>query len=202
MEYNETTADFTNGSAMDTGSPEALRPRAGEEEGFEDVGASGVLVGEKPEDKEQTEVSGQTSEVDTEPKSTDQTKTETPESPGGVLADQVSDIKLATEAQSEEQVSTPVEQKEPISPKPEDVPPPLFSPKKQSADPVSQPAEQEEVPTASEPAQESERINDGSAEDPAEQYIQYDTDGQPVVGDYLKIMFVENKVVPTILVSY
>ncbi|KAJ5983747.1 hypothetical protein N7481_005846 [Penicillium waksmanii] len=199
MEYNETTADFTNGSAMDTGSPEALRPRAGEEEGFEDVGASGVLVGEKPEDKEQTEVSGQSSEVDTESNSTDQTKTETPASPSGVLADQVSDIKLATEAQSEEQVSTPVEQKEPISPKPEDVPPPLFSPKKQPAEPVSQPAEQEEVPPVSEPAQESERINDGSAEDPAEQYIQYDTDGQPVVGDYLKIMFVENEVVPTIL---
>jgi SIT4-associating protein SAP185/190 len=202
MEYNETTADFTNGSTMDTGSPEALRPHAGEEEGFEDVGASGVLVGEKPEDKEQAEVSGQTSELDSESNSTGQTKTETPASPGGVLADQVSDIKLATETQNEEQVSTPVDQKDPISPKPEDVPPPLFSPKKQSAEPVSQPAEQEEVPPASEPAQESERVNDGSAEDPAEQYIQYDTDGQPVVGDYLKIMFVENKVVPTILVSH
>jgi SIT4-associating protein SAP185/190 len=32
-------------------------------------------------------------------------------------------------------------------------------------------------------------------------YVQLDPNGQPVVGDYLKIMFVKNKVVPTILVS-
>jgi SIT4 phosphatase-associated protein. len=44
-------------------------------------------------------------------------------------------------------------------------------------------------------------LNDGGDEDSAEQYIQLDTDGRPVVGDYLKIQFVENKVVPTILVS-
>lgn len=31
--------------------------------------------------------------------------------------------------------------------------------------------------------------------------VEHDVDGQPVVGDYLKMMFVEHKVVPTILVS-
>jgi hypothetical protein len=34
-------------------------------------------------------------------------------------------------------------------------------------------------------------LNDGGDEDSAEQYIQLDTDGRPVVGDYLKIQFVK-----------
>lgn len=38
-------------------------------------------------------------------------------------------------------------------------------------------------------------------EEQARAQIQYDPDGKPVVGDYLKIMFVEHQVVPTILVS-
>ncbi|EEH08209.1 SIT4-associating protein SAP190 [Histoplasma capsulatum G186AR] len=38
-----------------------------------------------------------------------------------------------------------------------------------------------------------------AGENVAHQNIQIDTDGQPVVGDYLKIMFVEHKVIPTIL---
>lgn len=200
MDYNETTADFTNGSAMDTGSPEAFREHAGVEEGFEDVGSSDVLGGQPTEGNDQTTASQESSQANAESDSADQNKTEIPSSPAG-LADQVSDIKLATEAQNEQQASAAAEQKDPVSPKPEDVPPPLFSPKKQSAEPVAQPAEQQEVPPNTEPAQEPETINDGGAEDPAEQYIQYDTDGKPVVGDYLKIMFVENKVVPTILVS-
>lgn len=32
--------------------------------------------------------------------------------------------------------------------------------------------------------------------------FEYDVDGQPIVGDYLKMMFVEHQVVPTILVSF
>lgn len=200
MEYNETTADFTNGSVMDIGSPEASRPRAGDEDGFEDVGASGVLVGEKPEAEGQADSSPETSKAQAEANTTGQSQTDTPASPAG-LADQVSDIKIGTEGQNEQSDSTSAEQKDLVSPKAEDVPPPLFSPKKQSAEPAPQSGEQQEVPPASEPAQEAEQINDGGAEDPAEQYIQYDTDGRPVVGDYLKIMFVENKVVPTILVS-
>lgn len=200
MEYNETTADFTNGSVMDIGSPEASRPRAGDEDGFEDVGASGVLVDENPDVQGQRDSSEEPSMTQTEASSTGQAQTDTPASPAG-LADQVSDIKIGTEGQNEQSDPAPAGQKDPVSPKAEDVPPPLFSPKKQSAELVLQSGEQQEVPSASEPAQEPETINDGGAEDPAEQYIQYDTDGRPVVGDYLKIMFVENKVVPTILVS-
>ncbi|KAJ5544252.1 hypothetical protein N7513_007063 [Penicillium frequentans] len=211
MEYNDTTADFTNGSALDSGSPEDIKgtymARAGEEEGFEDVGASGVLVGEKEGDQqtekeatplEQTVVSQEDSAVDT-PSTSSQITPESFEAQSSAtgLADRISEIQL----ESEQQKSTPqVENEQPaVSAQPEDVPPPLFTSKEQPSEPASDPADQAEGSSViTEPAQEISH-NDGSAEDPAEQYIQYDTDGHPVVGDYLKIKFVENKVVPTIL---
>ena len=40
----------------------------------------------------------------------------------------------------------------------------------------------------------------GNTHDRCSLQVQYDPNGQPVVGDYLKMMFVENQVVPTILV--
>ena len=48
------------------------------------------------------------------------------------------------------------------------------------------------------------QLNDSQAthiEDDFASQIQYDHSGQPVVGDFLKIQFVEHKVVPTILVN-
>lgn len=192
-DYNDTTADFTNGSVMDTGSPEARKAElqhAGEEEGFEDVGASGDLAGEKEESKAE-------GSKDTAAESVSAEKADVeggaPSPPTG-LADQVSEIKLEGESQ-EKQASTPdAKDQESVSAQPEDVPAPLFASKEQPAESTSQPAD-------AEPTQEAEAANDGGTEDAAEQYIQYDTDGRPVVGDYLKIQFVENKVVPTILVS-
>ncbi|GAQ37998.1 sit4-associated protein [Aspergillus niger] len=50
------------------------------------------------------------------------------------------------------------------------------------------------VPPASDSAP-----NDGDVPRQLHPDVQIDSNGQPVVGDYLKIMFVENKVVPTIL---
>jgi SIT4-associating protein SAP185/190 len=183
LDYND-TADFTNGSVMDTGSPEARKAElqgAGEEEGFEDVGASGDLAREKEESKEEA-----SQEPTSQSLPTEKTEPETgaPSPPTG-LADQVSEIKLEGESQEKKACASDERDQETISAQPEDVPAPLFASKEQSAD--------------AEPAKETEAANDGGAEDAAEQYIQYDTDGQPVVGDYLKIQFVENKVVPTIL---
>lgn len=53
------------------------------------------------------------------------------------------------------------------------------------------------------PASESAyaQPNDGDVPRQLHPDVQIDSNGQPVVGDYLKIMFVENRVVPTILVS-
>ncbi|KAJ6101054.1 hypothetical protein N7499_000684 [Penicillium canescens] len=214
VDYNDTTADFTNASAFESGSPEDVKiteePHAGEEEGFEDVGASGILVDEKAADntanaasepKEPVEEVTATEEPKTEKESSEEKTTDEPQissestdpsSPSIGLPDQVDNIKLHNEPQGEQDTSaSDNKQPEPEASRPEDVPPPLFSSNEQ-------PAESAEAP-ATETTKEPNTVNDGSEEDSAEQYIQLDTDGQPVVGDYLKIMFVENKVVPTIL---
>ncbi|KAJ5665855.1 uncharacterized protein N7477_008303 [Penicillium maclennaniae] len=164
LEYND-TADFTNGSIMDSGSPEARKAElqhAGDEEGFEDVGASGDLANEKEEGKAEA-----SSETAAESLPTEKTETETgaPAPPTG-LADQVGEIKLENETPEKEAIVSDQKDQNTASAQPED---------------------------------ETGTANDGGAEDAADQYIQYDTDGHPVVGDYLKIQFVENKVVPTIL---
>lgn len=202
MDRNDTTADFTNGSGMDTAEEhKSEMPRAGEEEGFEDVGSSGVLAGEREGDKEPAASSETPPETPPRPGDENIDPTASPRTTG--LADQVGEITLKTEAEDKTQGAASDQKDQPIvSAQPEDVPAPLFASKEEQPESVSQTTEQTEGTSAvTEPAQVSEQTNDGGAEDPAEQYIQYDTDGRPVVGDYLKIMFVENKVVPTILVS-
>lgn len=201
MNYNDTTADFINGSAMETGSPEALKARVVEDEGFEDVGASGVLVGEKGEEKEPSSQAESQQNLESNPESSEETaKTEadipsSPKTPTLGLTDQVGGMDLGNENLQEQQASTENKADDlSVTAQPEDVPPPLFAAKD------SQPESTAQTEGTTQPTQEIQPANDGGAEDPAEQYIQYDTDGRPVVGDFLKIMFVENKVVPTILV--
>lgn len=208
LDYNDNTADFTNGSTLDSGSPEDIKgahmPRAGEEEGFEDLASSDALA-EKQEGKDTNEEAPEqpanpqeTPQSESKPDTTTSSSDNPPPDTG--LADQIGEIKLDAQSQNEHKTSPPIDNEpEPVSAKPEDVPPPLFADKEQSSestpDATAQPTE-----TSTETSQQTP-IHDGGAEDPADQYIQLDTDGRPVVGDYLKIMFVENKVVPTILVS-
>ncbi|KAJ5595269.1 uncharacterized protein N7459_001477 [Penicillium hispanicum] len=220
IDYNDTTADFTNGSGLDSSSPEDVKGvhmfRAGEEEGFEDVGSSGVLVGEKEEDKEDTEPNKETTaptvavtsqetphaeaDLKTANPPSDPPVTSEAQSPTTGLAEQIGEIKIESESPKEQAVSAQTEKEQaPASAQPEDVPAPLFASKEQSSDPASSADQPGGASSNVEPAQDTNQTNDGGAEDPAEQYIQYDTDGHPVVGDYLKIMFVEHKVVPTIL---
>ncbi|KAI9373811.1 SIT4 phosphatase-associated protein-domain-containing protein [Aspergillus egyptiacus] len=89
----------------------------------------------------------------------------------------------------------------PMSLNPDAVPAPLFSTKEQP---------QEASPSAGNAPDQAAKISESSdngpetlsaqdAQQPLHPDIQVDTNGQPVVGDYLKIMFVENKVVPAIL---
>ncbi|CAG8017319.1 unnamed protein product [Penicillium olsonii] len=217
VDYNDTTVDFTNDSALGSGSPEDIKiteaPHVGEEEGFEDVGASGVLADEQAGGDKIPSAISQPSETitelpsttATEPKPEDQSNVpqtseepNTPSSPSIGLPDQVDSMKLGNEPPSESQVEE-TSKEEPKASAPGDVPAPLFSndtatDKSEAA--VGQPAEE---PAAEEQTEEASVMNDGGDEDSAEQYIQLDTNGQPVVGDYLKIQFVENKVVPTIL---
>jgi SIT4-associating protein SAP185/190 len=219
VDYNDTTVDFANESALESGSPEDTKiteaPQAGEEEGFEDVGPAGVLVDEKAGAENTTSANSQPSETVSELPSTENTTTEPkpedlaiapqpsneptdPSSPSIGLPDQVGGLKLENEPQSKQQGK---DNQEPVTSLPEDVPAPLFS-KEPAPQSTSTPVDQPEQPSSvNEQAEDASIMHDGGDEDSAEQYIQLDTDGRPVVGDYLKIQFVENKVVPTILVS-
>ncbi|MCJ1314654.1 hypothetical protein MMC25_008336 [Agyrium rufum] len=96
------------------------------------------------------------------------------------------------------------------SPHPEDKPPPLFAEKAVSPVKESHDGEQAANQTSDEQNQDTFDITLGDEGDRGESvllghdqgfapFIENDVDGQPIVGDYLKMMFVEHKVVPTIL---
>lgn len=249
IDYNDSTADFTNGSILGSGSPEDIKAlevtNASEEEGFEDVNASAVLV-DKEKDVaassqdpkaegtptqeprkdagRQSEHQGETSEKripEEAPKSSSDPKSPT----ASGLTTEVSDIKLdkdrnpvnlpesdkpaeqstetATSSQSDREQEKPHETSAPMSSYPEDVPAPLFAAKPQtetpSPDPVAEAGASSHETPAGETAPEQPS---GSQADQANPWIQLDPNGEPVVGDYLKIMFVQNQVVPTILVRF
>lgn len=237
VDYNDSTADFTNGSVLGSGSPDdkVLEvTNTGEEEGFEDVSASGVLVGrekdlddkeggsrEPHEDREsQNEPKRETSENSVQaeaPKSSSD-----PQSPtASGLTNQVGDIKLdsdrssvnpsgsgepakaaagETASSSQSGQEQPSKTSAPMASHPEDVPAPLFAAKPTEAS-SSTAGQTDSPPHETDPAAGTApgQSNEGQTE-LADPYVQYDTDGKPVVGDYLKIMFVQNRVVPTILV--
>jgi SIT4-associating protein SAP185/190 len=81
------------------------------------------------------------------------------------------------------------------SPHPDDKPAPLFA-KKEDTAAATLTADGSQESVASMAAEV------GDLEDqPFVPHMENDVDGRPIVGDYLKMMFVEHKVVPTILVS-
>ena len=96
-----------------------------------------------------------------------------------------------------------------LSPHPEDKPAPLFarrtSPTKSTAEEQAEPrseapesAERSDAPSGGDVESESILLT-GQDDDNSSAYT-LDVDGSPVVGDLLKIMFVDHNVVPTILV--
>lgn len=103
---------------------------------------------------------------------------------------------------------------EDLSPHPDDKPPPLFAsrPNRLSQD-GSRILSHEQDFGAEKNSQETIDTTQGEEGDSARSilmsghdqsfapHIENDVDGQPMVGDHLKMMFVEHKVVPTILVS-
>lgn len=231
VDYNDSTAEFTNGSVYASGSPEDVKgleiTNVGEEDSFEDVSSSGVLADQgKDEGKESSQGSkaeqaptgapaqnisaqGPDSSTDqneskgegTENTPAEATRPSEPLSPStSGLAHQIGDIKLdndgnqtdvsgnkpadaesgkpATSEINRESTTSP-DTSAPMSSNPEAVPAPLFASKQQA----------------------SALPGGGAQEEQTNPFIQLDTNGQPVVGDYLKIMFVQNRVVPTILVS-
>jgi SIT4-associating protein SAP185/190 len=89
----------------------------------------------------------------------------------------------------------------PMSSNPDAIPAPLFASKEQHNEAAPDQATKVAEPTENVPETHSAQDTTGDAQQPLHPDIQLDINGQPVVGDYLKIMFVENRVVPTILVS-
>jgi SIT4-associating protein SAP185/190 len=91
-----------------------------------------------------------------------------------------------------------------LSPHPEDTPEPLFSSKHSSEQTYTTALDHEASNHSQLETDETYTAdhNDDSAldEDMLGPYV-IDIDGRPVVGDLLKMMFVEHQVVPTILVS-
>ena len=100
-----------------------------------------------------------------------------------------------------------------LSPYPEDKPAPLFAsvldkaPNNEEGQAPHEESTKESHGTESvnttqgEEGDSSRSILMGGKEQASVPQFEYDVDGQPMVGDFLKIMFVEHQVVPTILVS-
>ena len=97
-----------------------------------------------------------------------------------------------------------------LSPHPEDKPPPLFASRvdqtsedtpKEGDEEVNGGDSQQTIDTTHGEEGDSSRsvLMSGNDQSFAPQF-EYDVDGQPMVGDFLKMMFVEHHVVPTILV--
>jgi len=96
---------------------------------------------------------------------------------------------------------------------PEDKPPPLFARKSHDATPPQPASETEQLPAnvqvhevsptlqpLPEEAQAEDAQGQGQQQESFAPQYEVDNDGSPVVGDLLKVQFVEHKVVPTILV--
>lgn len=256
IDFHDTTADLGNGSAVSSGFPEDSKAlevtNASEEDGFEEVSSSGVLVeGTKDIEEQEGRVeeakaeeapvsASKTRETKTgddlveeplaEPEHGSDSKEETTErstspevepqlsdalSPTTSLVDKFGKIKLDDEHAPSESTSEPQEppalppreqdDSSPISPHPGDTPTPLVT-KPQAESSASDASTA--APNASstpEPVPGDEPVTDSNPQSRTDeltrQCIQLDTNGEPVIGDYLKIMFVEHRVVPTILVS-
>ncbi len=99
-----------------------------------------------------------------------------------------------------------------IPPHPDDKPAPLFAsrPQDPSPDETIRPAEDRFDGSNGERTLDTSHAEEGDSNrsvlmsGPDQSFapqFEYDVDGQPMVGDFLKMMFVEHRVVPTILVS-
>ncbi|EGD90984.2 hypothetical protein H113_01575 [Trichophyton rubrum MR1459] len=232
-------ADSTNGisdSRMDTTSHEEFRrgeqANTGEDEPFEEITSSGVLV-DRVKDSESP------AECDTKP-TADNTLSSIPKLGQGddFVDEPLTPPKLDTskndsstteeDSTVKESVSSAIQsdltekvdeihlnKKEEDTREPEADYKPSDPPV--SAPTAEQPASSETIPTSSalttpettptlsveehpQPSQTEEATFEESKYE-SDPFIQREPDGKPVVGDYMKIMFHEHKVVPTVLVS-
>ena len=112
-----------------------------------------------------------------------------------------------------QQLNQTTEEPAPLSPHPDDKPAPLFAGKNRESNTeatkvdtskftAAAPEETAEATPIDETSSVRSVVFGGAENQEGHQQYEIDIDGTPVVGDLLKITFVENKVVPTILVSF
>ncbi|KAL4788168.1 SIT4 phosphatase-associated protein-domain-containing protein [Aspergillus varians] len=163
-----------------------------------------------PEEKPSTELK-ENEAADTKPPSS-----ETPQSSTDELAAQISAVSLETTPVNDENLNPteekpedvagiqPVPASAPMSSNPDAIPAPLFANKEQTPELAPVASDTPGEAKSSEPADINPeplpiQENQEDTQKPLHPDIQVDTNGKPVVGDYLKIMFAEHQVVPTIL---
>jgi SIT4-associating protein SAP185/190 len=135
-----------------------------------------------------------------------------PTEPSQTEVDAKSPPSLLTQQLSQSADSKTIDPADELSPHPDDKPAPLFASRSRESQPeapsvdttrFTAPAPDDD-PAEITPIDDSASVRSvvfGNIEGDATQGFEIDIDGTPVVGDLLKITFVDNKVVPTILVS-
>ncbi|KAL2866610.1 SAPS-domain-containing protein [Aspergillus lucknowensis] len=226
---NDSTANFVNGSVAGYASPGDSRDYEAANtggEGFEDVSSSTVLVDKASNTETESDPTAsqekQRLDASNEQNQSRIAESHSPRSetltPTDELVAQIGAVSLDPTPNNNENRKpaevTPVEtgsQQDPVpasapmSSNPEAVPAPLFSAKEQRLETTSGVADTSgQAPKGSQstdnvPATPPTQYNHGDMHQHLHPNIRLDINGQPVVGDYLKIMFVENRVVPTIL---
>lgn len=231
MTYGENTGEPEHGYSVEPQSATHENTNTSDDDGFEDVGSSRDLDSDvkKPEqiqqtDAEKTESHSQSKGLHIEDSIVEETlrdsarKSETtslapPESSNDPISPTASGLtesvnEFSLEKDRQDSTADETSKEEPrqplaLSPHPEDTPSPLFtSTARPDPEIVKSDSEAEPSKTSSAPTEEqSIEAQVAHVEDEFAPQIQYEQNGRPVVGDYLKIQFVEHKVVPTILVS-
>ena len=137
--------------------------------------------------------------------------TESPERQQSPPASSQQPISLLSQQLNQQSDSINVDTAADMSPQDVDKPAPLFVKKAQQPAEGSESTDKSPAKPTSELGAEATPIDDGSSahsvlltgqEESYGPSYEVDIDGSPVVGDLLKMMFVEHRVVPTILVSY
>ncbi|PYH88590.1 SAPS-domain-containing protein [Aspergillus ellipticus CBS 707.79] len=157
---------------------------------------------EAPSDAAEASPQGDKAETSDASRETDTPPSEPVAASG--LAAQIGEVSLDGSQTSTEAASKDLENPTPTTSHPEAVPAPLFADQQnqEQGSSTSDTAGQVDDAVSSAPAAPNAAYTQPTEGDSRRQLhpdIQVDPNGNPVVGDYLKIMFVENRVVPTIL---
>lgn len=222
---DESGIDLGGSAGFENGQNQArAHGAAGDDDGFEDVGSSGILVGATNAEpaaevaaRQEEPVNVPTGEPSKQHKQNSPASSTTegaePTASGGAatpqssdtithaasaLTDKVGQIKINNDEQGTRSQNSPHADVRAESLRPEVGPSPVPASGETVGSQQSIPTEQVPQDSGNVPSAEGSEVPAVGEFTPE---IPYEANGEPVVGDFLKIMFIEHKVVPTILVS-